>query len=231
MATTLPQVGLPVARLLSLPIFLSIGRSFFSDYKNKYIYITSFAVSQKDMLASFQRATRTKPEDWDISEMSVDEYIKEGQEKTSQGDYSRMRGVLYGASCEKDLKSLYHSQELANEELGLEIEDLDEVVKRVVQEQNEAVRNRSLRDFEEEPTDNTYAGRSLAVPGTLTARLFYHSKPAESFRTAAAIMHRLQNNLLPNSLLPVFLPWLGNYKNFCIHMIPLGSASSIKILT
>ncbi len=132
--TTVPQVGRAVARLLSLPIDTSSSSPSLSDYKNKFIYINSFLISQNDMLASVQRATNTKPGDWTVTHVPVDEFIKEGHEKIAKGDRWGMANVLYGSTFKKGLADKYHGRELANERLGLEKEDLNEVVKRVVKE-------------------------------------------------------------------------------------------------
>lgn len=105
-----------------------------SDYKNQFAYTRSFSVSQTDMLSAVQRATNTKPEDWEITKMPVDEYIKAGPELLAKGDRMGMLNILYGSHFKKGLGDQYYGRESANEKLGLEDEDLDEVVERVVKE-------------------------------------------------------------------------------------------------
>lgn len=105
-----------------------------SDHKNKYIYINSFYISQNEMLAAVQRATGTKPDDWDIMHTPADDFIKEGRERTAKGDRWGMVNVLYGSTFKKGLGDKFYGRELANKKLGLEEENLEEVVERVVKE-------------------------------------------------------------------------------------------------
>ncbi|KAI9675320.1 MAG: hypothetical protein M1817_001223 [Caeruleum heppii] len=134
-ATTVAQVGRAIARLLSLPVQASSPSSpSLSDYKNKFIYISSFSVSQNDMLAAVQRATGTTPSEWTVTDIPVDEFIQDGRDKFAKGDRMGMINVLYGATFKRGLGDQYHGRELANEKLGLKEEDLDEVVQRVVKE-------------------------------------------------------------------------------------------------
>lgn len=122
-----------MAKLLSLPVRSSSSPSL-SDYKNKFVYIRSFSVSQVDMLAAAQRATYTKPEDWTVSKMSVDDYIKAGPELLAEGNRMGMMNILYGSTFKKGLGDQFHGRELANEKIGLEDENLDKVVGRVIKE-------------------------------------------------------------------------------------------------
>lgn len=131
--TTVPQVGLSVARLLSLPVHPPSSPSL-SDYKNKLVYITSFSVTQNDMLAAVQRATGTKSPDWTVTHTPVDQFIQEGRDKFAKGDRRGMIGLLYGSTFKRGLGDQFHGREVANEELGLKEEDLDEVTQRVVKE-------------------------------------------------------------------------------------------------
>ena len=131
--STLGQTGRAVARLLSLPIHTSTASSpSLSDYKNKYVYIYSFYASQQDVLVSVQRATGTKMDDWTVTYKPLDEWIEQGREKMAKGDHSGMVAVMYGCTFKKGLGDLFHGQETANEKLGLEEENLDEIVQRVV---------------------------------------------------------------------------------------------------
>ena len=67
--STLPQVGRAVAALLGLPITASSHRdeTCISKFANKPVYIDSFTIGQRDMLASALRVTGTKEGDWTIS--------------------------------------------------------------------------------------------------------------------------------------------------------------------
>ncbi|KAI9702752.1 MAG: hypothetical protein M1836_007966 [Candelina mexicana] len=130
---TVAQTGRAVARLLALPTTSSEGPSL-SDYANKFIYINSFYVSQNEMLASVQRATKTTPSDWTVTYKPLDQWIQEGHEKFAKGDRWGMVGVLYGNTFKKGVADRFHGRELANKKLGLEEENVDEIVKKVVEE-------------------------------------------------------------------------------------------------
>jgi hypothetical protein len=130
---TVSQLGRAVARLLGLPVRSSSSPSL-SDYKNKFVYIRSFSVSQKDMLSAAQRATHTAPDDWHITKISVDDYIKAGLELLRNGNRMGMMNILYGSTFKKGLGDQFYGRELANEKIGMEDEDLDEVVEGVVKE-------------------------------------------------------------------------------------------------
>ena len=54
--TMMSTTALAIARLLSLPI-ASNGGPALSDYGNKFVYISSFRVSQRDILDSVQVRT------------------------------------------------------------------------------------------------------------------------------------------------------------------------------
>lgn len=133
---TVPQVGRTVAKLLSLPI-AAVSTPSLEGYKNKFVYIRSVTVSQRDMLVAAQRATGTTDADWTVDEMDVDEYISSGKERLAKGDRMGLMGVIYGATFKKGLGNKFHGQEVANKKLGVAEENVDEVVKRVVKELQE----------------------------------------------------------------------------------------------
>lgn len=86
------------------------------------------------MLAAVRRATGTKPSDWTITHVPVDQYVQEGWDSFAKGDQSGMVKVLWGCTFKRGLGDQFHGREVANQKLGLEEEDLDEVVQRVVKE-------------------------------------------------------------------------------------------------
>jgi len=132
--STVPQLGRAVARLLSFPIETPAGGGpSLSDYKNSFIYIRSVSVSQNDLLASAQRVTKTTPADWQVTSQPVDEYINIGRELLKQGNRSGLYNVLYGSTFKKGLGDQFHGRELANEKLGLQDENLDDIVRQALE--------------------------------------------------------------------------------------------------
>lgn len=141
--STWEQVGRTVTRLLSLketPDGAGDSGPSLSDYKNKYVYTSSFFISQKDMFASLLRVTGTKESDWDIIyEKSSDRY-KIGLEVMKTGDaqrgfcqvlYSR---VFYPEDADGDSAGAFEKRhKLINGVLGLPEEDLDERTKIAVE--------------------------------------------------------------------------------------------------
>lgn len=132
-SASVPQVGRAVAKLLLLPITSDSGPSL-SDYKNKYAYIKSLLISQNDMIAAAQRATKTGSEDWTITKQPLDEYIKAGPELLRAGNRMGMMNILYGYTFKKGCGDRFHGRENTNEKIGLEEENLDDIVRGVVAE-------------------------------------------------------------------------------------------------
>lgn len=68
--STLPQCGRAVARLLGLKILPDDGGDrtpCLSHYRNRFVYVSSFKISQREMLDSILRVTGTEMRDWKIS--------------------------------------------------------------------------------------------------------------------------------------------------------------------
>jgi len=128
--STWPQVGRAVARLLSLPISAGGGEACLNDFKNRFVYVSSFKLSQHDMLESVQRVTGTGPEDWKVSYVPVKEAYAAGYERMKKGDWSAMKDVGYGRTFFPDGSGNYEdSKGLQNDVLGLPEEDLDAFTK------------------------------------------------------------------------------------------------------
>ena len=128
--STFPQVGRAVASLLSLPVFKGqdyTGKTL-EDYRNKFVHIASFKLSQKDMFASLLRVTGTSEGDWKISYQPSKERYEEAKVEVQKGDvlaFGRMmyaRGFFPGDECPLN----FDRYGLDNDALGLPEEDLDE---------------------------------------------------------------------------------------------------------
>ncbi|KAI0901337.1 NAD(P)-binding protein [Annulohypoxylon nitens] len=129
---TWPQSGRAVAKLLSLPIEPEkAGGPSLSSYKNKFIYVSSFLVSQKDMFASVLRVTSTKESDWTVKYEDSTKRYQEAKGKVFGGDRTAFPTLLYSRIFYKDGVGNFEAQRggLANDILGLPKEDLDEATK------------------------------------------------------------------------------------------------------
>lgn len=103
------------------------------DWKNKSIYMSSFRVSQRDMLDSVHRVLGTSDADWTISyEGSLERYqrgMAELQAGNQMGFARAMYSRIFFPQGDGDFETM---RGLANEKLGLPREDLDEITKRAV---------------------------------------------------------------------------------------------------
>lgn len=122
--TALPTVGKAVAAVLAKGT---------SAYKNEYIYVNTACTNQRELLSAVQTATRTTEKDWTIAPASATEFFNEGAKKLAAGDFMGAINMIYGATFQ-GLGSAYSEKKpLANKDLGLEKENLDDAVKQIVQ--------------------------------------------------------------------------------------------------
>ncbi|EMC94216.1 hypothetical protein BAUCODRAFT_36690 [Baudoinia panamericana UAMH 10762] len=135
--STWPQCGRAVAKLLSLKLLPedeSDKAPTLSQFRNKPLYISSFLLSQNDMLAAVLKATGDKESDWTIQSKPVTERYQDGINAMQKGDmlgfatamYAR---VFYPEGSPGDYES---KGKLANDILGLPKEDLNEATKNAV---------------------------------------------------------------------------------------------------
>jgi len=131
--STWQQTGLAVARVLGLKVLPEdeADKSLtLSHYKNAFVRVQSFNVSQRDMLESILRVTGDKESDWTIESVDVKAYWKENFDNLMKtGDRMKYfgpalysRGFFPGANYAKE-------KGVDNEKLGLPREDFDERTK------------------------------------------------------------------------------------------------------
>jgi uncharacterized protein YbjT (DUF2867 family) len=127
--STLSQVGRGVASLLSLPDEKLNG------YKNSPIYLRSFLISQREILDSAIRATGTKESDWDVRTQDPEVTIQAARDAVAAGNPMAFVGEFYTAHMQQGRGGNYEEKAAKDAAvLGMEEENLDEVVKRVVKE-------------------------------------------------------------------------------------------------
>ena len=127
--TTWPQVGRAVASLLSLPIYLDgkDEKPCLERFRNKQVYVSSFTVSQKDMLDSVLRVTKTGLEDWKVTKEPAKERYAAGIEAMQKGDQMGFAKMLYTRVFYPDDSGNYEKTKgTSNKLLGLPRENLDE---------------------------------------------------------------------------------------------------------
>jgi hypothetical protein len=133
--TTWRQCGRALASLLSLkelPEDENDKATTISNWRNKPLYISSFFLSQREMLDSIQRVSGETDKDWTIEyEASADRW-KRGNDLLKNGDRSGHALAMYSRTFFPNGDADFRSKGLANEALGLPKEDLDEASKRAV---------------------------------------------------------------------------------------------------
>lgn len=120
---TWPQVGRIVASLLSLE------RARLEQFKNKYVYATSFTVSQRDMFDSVMRVTGTTAKDWTVTKQPARERFEEGRKAVSGGDQMGFIKLLYTRPFLGDDGNFGKTKGLQNDMLALPKEDIDDFTK------------------------------------------------------------------------------------------------------
>jgi hypothetical protein len=86
---------LAVARLLSLPV-TSSSRASLSYFENKFVYIRSFLISQREILDAVQKVMKTTDADWVITHTDGQAWIDDGPAKITRGDRTGMFNIVYG---------------------------------------------------------------------------------------------------------------------------------------
>ncbi|KAK3361847.1 hypothetical protein B0T24DRAFT_640226 [Lasiosphaeria ovina] len=120
--TTYPKVGRTLAAVLALP------DAELAKYRNAWLHASSFHVSQRDFLASVLKAAGESESDWVIEERSAEEVVAEAAKEPFD---SRL---LYATVARAGYGGDYNDKVVDYAALGIEQEDLDTVVKSVVDE-------------------------------------------------------------------------------------------------
>ncbi|KAB8346053.1 hypothetical protein FH972_023105 [Carpinus fangiana] len=119
--TTLSKVGKSVAGLLSLP------DAELEKFRNTWAYLSSFRVSQRDILESVIRATNTTEGDWAIEQVDPDQTSEDAKKRAATGDYGAIVDLVYGTTFRQGYGGDYEAtKSVVNKLLGLESEDLDQ---------------------------------------------------------------------------------------------------------
>ena len=115
--STVARVAAGIAKMLSLP-----ASTVDENFGNGFLYVSSFLLTQPEIFLAVLRATGTGEGEWQIERKSVGEYaVPEGDLNLVLVETYREAGGDY-------------TGKLCNEMLGLEQEDLDEVVKSAIKE-------------------------------------------------------------------------------------------------
>ncbi|PHH88102.1 hypothetical protein CDD83_7972 [Cordyceps sp. RAO-2017] len=134
--STWEQCGRAIKGLLSLkelPDDEADTSPTLSRWRNQPLYISSFLVSQRDMLDSVNRVLGTSDADWKIEHEESQARYKRGMEMLKQGSMLGFGIALYTRTFYPNGDGNFEAKHgLANDALGLPKEDLDEATKRAV---------------------------------------------------------------------------------------------------
>ena len=117
--STLSRIGKATARILLNP----------EATKNQMIYIQSFCVSQNEVLRAFERATGLS---WQVDRLDSKKYEAEEKGKADDGDLEAVENLVWILGTQD--ANWETKDGFAIQTLDLENEDLDLVIRRVVQE-------------------------------------------------------------------------------------------------
>lgn len=97
------------------------------ETKNRVLLIQSFCVSQLDVLRSLERATGAE---WTAEYVDIDEFVKKHKARADAGDKQSIEDLVFALGVIEG--NWEEHEDFAMELLGLQNEDLDEVVGKVV---------------------------------------------------------------------------------------------------
>ena len=140
--TTWPQVGRAVAKLLSLKVLPedeSDKSPHLSQFGNRAAVVSSFLLSQREMLASILRVTGDSEKDWKISFEPSKKRYAQGVSELQSGDPRGFSKLLYTRVFYPDGSGNYETHGLQNDLLGLPKENLDETTKFTLEQASKGV--------------------------------------------------------------------------------------------
>ena len=131
-ASTWKQCGRALAALLNLPE--DGATPALIQWKNKSFFLSSFRISQSDMLDSLHRIIGTTDKDWEITYEPTAHRYKDGVAEMKNGDRTGFAKAMYSRTFYPNGDGDYESSRgTVNDLLGLPREDLDEATKRTVE--------------------------------------------------------------------------------------------------
>jgi hypothetical protein len=99
------------------------------ESKNRYVYLSGFQTTQKQILEAAEKVTGEK---WTVNHKAANELVEDGNAKIKTGDYSGVlvliQAITFGA---KDELGNFESEGLWNERLELPKDDLEKSVRAV----------------------------------------------------------------------------------------------------
>jgi hypothetical protein len=121
--TTISQIGAAIAGCLALP-----RERIDAEFANNCLYVSSFRLTQPELFSEVLRITGTTEEDWTVDRKKVQDLIDQGYDMVKSGQSLGYFKLVFGATYQRN-NGGDHTGRLHNEMLGLQEEDLDEVLR------------------------------------------------------------------------------------------------------
>ncbi|KAK6379294.1 hypothetical protein LTS17_006212 [Exophiala oligosperma] len=149
--STWDQAGRAVAKLMSMKILpgdaADDGSTTLSRFRNQFVYVSSFLISQKDIFASVLRVTGTTEKDWTVTYEDAHERYKAGVSELQSGNMDGFPKLLYARVFWRGGGGDFESVKgTSNDLLGLPKEDLDDRTKAAIEMATEGSRMTRTRD-------------------------------------------------------------------------------------
>lgn len=104
------------------------------DFKNRYVYVSDFTISQNDIFEALLKTTKTTREDWTITHRTADGLKKDGLDKIGNGNLAGALDLIFASIFKAGLGSDFSAtHNLDNEAVGLRKSDLVETTKAVLE--------------------------------------------------------------------------------------------------
>ncbi|KAH6644859.1 hypothetical protein C7974DRAFT_440467 [Boeremia exigua] len=114
--TLLAKVAKAVLAILDRP----------QETRNRYVYISSFTTTQNEVLAAFERVDGRK---WSVVHENSEDILATGRKMVQQGDYGGTMHLVRYIVTNKAGLGLSPREKLWDERLGLEEDDLEQMVR------------------------------------------------------------------------------------------------------
>ncbi|CAG8947183.1 unnamed protein product [Penicillium salamii] len=126
--STLSWVGTCLARFFAMP------DSFIQQYRNDWIFISSFLVSQREVWESAQRVTGTAEADFEVARIDAKEAAMVAEKGMKQGDQTAVFGLLFALTFQDGYGSDFQDRVLNYSAMGLTAPSLDDIVSGLAEE-------------------------------------------------------------------------------------------------
>lgn len=117
----------------AIAALVSLSTDGLNEFANEPLYVSSFLVSQRDVLDSLHRVLGTSDADWTINRQPASERYEEGKRELAGGNRVGFAKALYAAIFMEGRGDYETEFGVDNGKLGLGREELDEATRRAVE--------------------------------------------------------------------------------------------------